>query len=1532
MVSLNSKILHEKEGILHEKSNINEIANQTLDSIKSLKKSRTKNKSLISSLIIILKKPFHLSHRKKSNNKNENENSSLTQTQNIVDIEHSKSHIIVNDSSGLSLHHNFSKTSNIQSNSNNFIVDLQSSTDTNENEIKPKISLKLKKKKSYKKETKKTKKDNFIYKKFDVKKIFKKKKPEIYSAVEITDNTTQISPIENKNESLKVEIIGNSTVSAATSTIDENMKSSKKPNDEIEIKFNDNKKQFNTNFNSSLKNNNYISQNNESNLNSIIGLDAGTMQVGSVPNHEKIFQQNILTNTNELVKFDSIIDNDPFNPHQEMINNEKQNLQMESQSNSVMIPSTTGEYMEDEIKIYCGLPDNSLNSCRSVVEKVSQYFSDNIACFWSIFPLNEPHQRMGNWKLGEFLDRWFRSNYENCVREISSMISTPDQFLIEKLLKFQLKSCSWTAHNNTLQYTLIRLCMEKEDDQHINLLLRYFIVPPHLWSRVSYFIAELLDFASGIYPDYDIIVSELTDSYDLVHRMNPVQLCLTSIYMGTTIIPKRKRPSIFRNTINEELYDHEYSLLELMACLVIENCMKKFCQIEINKYLMKQYAPILISITDSSLNSFNIGLSSLNNDYSTNYTNMNALLFNSNLLENNNTPNNPIVPPNGSHSNSNSNNNGINNNNNHNHNHNHNHNNNTHNNDNNNKNNSNSNNNDNHNKININHNNNINNKNNIIDNEISIDNNNSNIINSNINNNMNINAYYYPSNSSNNLYAFNSIPTNNSYINQVYSTNNVSNGGIDDNPIGIPMYLLHEQNSFDISNHCIDMKDEDDSENDDSSMTRPSFSFNQKGKEFDYEMIPYPPFDKYLPSISNASQAKASSQKDKKGTEKMEAISVTENIDLPNAKNQLMKPISFPEVKSVNYTSFNKNCLIGIEKDPLDTLDRLKEDDRMDSTSPQDNIIVSSATPATVERILNDGGGIEEININDKLVKNKINPMNTHFQNDVNDYKIKDNNKTINNTVLLSNPQNVNNSKEENSKFASEEYRQELIELDKLTQTTQQQQQQQLHLSIDQSLNVKYNDNGISKENDPKGKSSKISIKMIPSQSLIKDKKENSRLEAVNPSFEPNVPYRNFEELNSELISQNNKVISQVTVDDTILENVFKDDDGKVKGKELEKEEEEEEEEKKEQRQEQNINSKDNIVTGSVNDSINSSVSYSERHSFNIRNNLSLSSEYSQLRRSTQSINIINSSSHLTDNHNSRHTVSRIGSMDTINHYLYGDSHYKRLYKDMEENEDEDESDFDRNTNYTDLGIKRNLSEGLSSFDISIHCPSFYSYSLGKSKVPFSSSASLSSSTSSSSIEDDNNDDSLPNYSFISVLSSKPSISAKSVKDSTNNKVVFHEIASSVTSSKPNGGLVGIPKNYLNSTSSQNIQNPNRIAVNDSRNQLNSNKSTNKCIPSKSNVVNENQLNSNDNGYSINNNINSNVTHNNINNDNENNGNHGNIIINNKNPTNNENANINNTNKINTINNNSSTFSSTFEKQNFDLYFSSYNYYSKYNY
>ncbi|KAL6631756.1 hypothetical protein U3516DRAFT_840027 [Neocallimastix sp. 'constans'] len=1360
MVSLNSKILHEKEGILHEKSNINEIANQTLDSIKSLKKSRTKNKSLISSLIIILKKPFHLSHRKKSNNKNENENSSLTQTQNIVDIEHSKSHIIVNDSSGLSLHHNFSKTSNIQSNSNNFIVDLQSSTDTNENEIKPKISLKLKKKKSYKKETKKTKKDNFIYKKFDVKKIFKKKKPEIYSAVEITDNTTQISPIENKNESLKVEIIGNSTVSAATSTIDENMKSSKKPNDEIEIKFNDNKKQFNTNFNSSLKNNNYISQNNESNLNSIIGLDAGTMQVGSVPNHEKIFQQNILTNTNELVKFDSIIDNDPFNPHQEMINNEKQNLQMESQSNSVMIPSTTGEYMEDEIKIYCGLPDNSLNSCRSVVEKVSQYFSDNIACFWSIFPLNEPHQRMGNWKLGEFLDRWFRSNYENCVREISSMISTPDQFLIEKLLKFQLKSCSWTAHNNTLQYTLIRLCMEKEDDQHINLLLRYFIVPPHLWSRVSYFIAELLDFASGIYPDYDIIVSELTDSYDLVHRMNPVQLCLTSIYMGTTIIPKRKRPSIFRNTINEELYDHEYSLLELMACLVIENCMKKFCQIEINKYLMKQYAPILISITDSSLNSFNIGLSSLNNDYS------------------------------------------------------------------------------------------------------------------------------------------------------------------------IPMYLLHEQNSFDISNHCIDMKDEDDSENDDSSMTRPSFSFNQKGKEFDYEMIPYPPFDKYLPSISNASQAKASSQKDKKGTEKMEAISVTENIDLPNAKNQLMKPISFPEVKSVNYTSFNKNCLIGIEKDPLDTLDRLKEDDRMDSTSPQDNIIVSSATPATVERILNDGGGIEEININDKLVKNKINPMNTHFQNDVNDYKIKDNNKTINNTVLLSNPQNVNNSKEENSKFASEEYRQELIELDKLTQTTQQQQQQQLHLSIDQSLNVKYNDNGISKENDPKGKSSKISIKMIPSQSLIKDKKENSRLEAVNPSFEPNVPYRNFEELNSELISQNNKVISQVTVDDTILENVFKDDDGKVKGKELEKEEEEEEEEKKEQRQEQNINSKDNIVTGSVNDSINSSVSYSERHSFNIRNNLSLSSEYSQLRRSTQSINIINSSSHLTDNHNSRHTVSRIGSMDTINHYLYGDSHYKRLYKDMEENEDEDESDFDRNTNYTDLGIKRNLSEGLSSFDISIHCPSFYSYSLGKSKVPFSSSASLSSSTSSSSIEDDNNDDSLPNYSFISVLSSKPSISAKSVKDSTNNKVVFHEIASSVTSSKPNGGLVGIPKNYLNSTSSQNIQNPNRIAVNDSRNQLNSNKSTNKCIPSKSNVVNENQLNSNDNGYSINNNINSNVTHNNINNDNENNGNHGNIIINNKNPTNNENANINNTNKINTINNNSSTFSSTFEKQNFDLYFSSYNYYN----
>jgi len=268
-------------------------------------------------------------------------------------------------------------------------------------------------------------------------------------------------------------------------------------------------------------------------------------------------------------------------------------------------PISTSTEHDDEIKIYCGLPDATLNTCQLVVEKVSQYFADNIACFWSIFPLNEPHKRMGNWKLGEYLDRWFRSDYENCLNEVSKMVSSPDFYLIERLLKFQLKSCSWTAHNNYLQYSLIRLCMERDEELHVNLLLRYFILPPHLWSRISYFVAELLEFASGIYPDYDVIVSELTDSYDLVHRMNPVQLALTAIYMGETIVPKHKRDIIFSVGINNELLEGQYTLLELMSCMVVENCMKKFCESEMIKFLMNRYAPLIVNITDNYLNSVN---------------------------------------------------------------------------------------------------------------------------------------------------------------------------------------------------------------------------------------------------------------------------------------------------------------------------------------------------------------------------------------------------------------------------------------------------------------------------------------------------------------------------------------------------------------------------------------------------------------------------------------------------------------------------------------------------------------------------------------------------------------------------------------------------------------------------------------------------------------------------------------------------------------------------------------------------------------
>jgi len=915
---------------------------------------------------------------------------------------------------------------------------------------------------------------------------------------------------------------------------------------------------------------------------------------------------------------------------------------------------------------------------------------------------------MGNWKLGEFIDRWFRSGYEECVKEISSMVSTQDQFLIERLLKFQLKSCSWTSHNNFLQYNLIRLCMEKDDEQHINILLRYFILPPHLWSRIAYFIAELLEFASGIYPDYDVIVSELTDSYDLVHRMNPIQLCLTAIYMGTNIVPKRKRPTIFRSSINEELYDHEYTLLELMCCLVVESCMKKYCETEIIKYLMQVYAPIVLSLADSNLYTMNLGESQeLSTSLIPNYTNTgrfdtdesnrlgnsDSLQFNLNLMKqhlyqsdpstidiSNNLSANKIDP----------------------------------------------------NDSTLNKNNDITNTNN-------------NHINANNSNDINISAVDQSHNLSNNLYYNNPYYNQNTTMNQTQSTYESSG-----NPIGIPMYLLHEQNSFDISNHCIDMDEQSVPGDDNSTYTHPSLV--PKGKEFEMETISYQANDLLSKSISTTSLTQSSIPSDSKmdhynkevvnfylqkrnepivsrqsvvETNKQKASLVKEekkytdsesdiqktpvvevgkevlNSELDNLKtpmdeiekemtdmesDDMKTPVVEVEKKTPDSESDDLmtptviNSGINSEKDVNDDYVSFKKLENLIPEKIQpivntNNSIVTVATPATVE-LLNESV-VQDINVS-KAIKGKGELQRTTCQNDVNDYKIKKEGNSMeiadNGKLLMVEPL-------------------ELVELDKLTMATE-----------NLTLNEK-----------------------VDELEKIKDSKDHS--------------------------------IQSKKVDD-------------------------------------NEGERDNDEDGNP----DISTSFSERHSFRIKDSLSLSSEYSGLRRCTQSINTINSSS-LTSSHQShysRQTLSRNDSEDQLHQYL--SRHSIGLYEDMEEVNGGTESDFDRNTNYTSLGFingsNRTPSEAISSFDLSSHCPSFYSYSLragSKGKKPMSITASLSSSSSTSSYDEDgvNHD-----YSFVSMLSSKPSLSMKSVLDSTNSKVVLHEFGSTHTNSHRNipraqGGMVG---------------------------------------------------------------------------------------------------------------------------------------------
>jgi len=939
----NDKEVRESE--INRENSVSNVGNQTLDSIVSVNQSNSaKNKSLMSSLIVMLKKPFHMQDKNKKPSKPKKNKKKPITAQNS--LHHTPSHIIVQDSSVL--HHNFSKASNIKPSTDNFIMDLQSDVDithaTSEHQLKPKISLEIKQKKSQKKDQRKSKKSH-LYQKFNVKKIFKKKKPTVFSSVEIIDAEPLPVVQDNKNDGIKIgssEPSDKMDIGKPEQKIDTtdshatNVQSSSITNAVIESSTTVEDHKNETDPSGVCANQNKIySFGNISELPLVSGVDP----TDSIPTlvEENSLPSSTIPNKDNIVNFDSManengtgeeeeqvvpetgteeegkvehegkmnsnnqptfIINTPSSQVQDTISTHSSSVpELTSESNNSMMQvdqpvqlsqptqpthlqppqsthlspqstpqpakddvqllyensnmgrtptptpmdsmdqisattndpmnqailntsTTTEDYPDDEIRIYCGLPDRTLETTQSVVEKVSQYFADNIACFWSIFPLNEQHQRMGNWKLGEFIERWFRSGCEECIKEISRMVSTQDQFLIERLLKFQLKSCSWTSHNNFLQYNLIRLCMEKDDEQHINVLLRYFILPPHLWSRIAYFIAELLEFASGIYPDYDVIVSELTDSYDLVHRMNPIQLCLTAIYMGTNIVPKRKRPTIFRSSINEELYDHEYTLLELMCCLVVENCMKKYCETEIIKYLMRVYAPIVLSLNDSKMYAMNLGemkfgdsqeistsllpnytvTGGLDTDGTMSHTPLgksDSLQFNLNLMKQhlyqsdpstldatNNTSAYKIDP----------------------------------------------------NDSTLNKNNDITNTNNI---------------NPNDSNDINISALDQSHNMSNNLYYNNPYYNQNTTMNQTLSTYESSYGGISGNPIGIPMYLLHEQNSFDISNHCIEVDGQSVPGDDNSTYTHPSLI--PKGNEFEVETISYQPHQVLSQSISTTS-------------------------------------------------------------------------------------------------------------------------------------------------------------------------------------------------------------------------------------------------------------------------------------------------------------------------------------------------------------------------------------------------------------------------------------------------------------------------------------------------------------------------------------------------------------------------------------------------------------------------------------------------------------------------------------------------------
>ncbi|ORX42823.1 hypothetical protein BCR36DRAFT_361809 [Piromyces finnis] len=1373
----------EKKENEDEIQNVSIIGNQTIDSIINVNQFYgDSNKSLMNSLIVMLKKPFHISYHKHSKslkstkNKINHKNSQST-------ISHALSHITIQNNSVF--HHNFSEASNIRPITDNFVMDLQSddksSEITTEHKIKPKISLEIKQKKSQKGDKRKTRKSH-IYQKLNIKKIFKKRKQPIFSSVEIVEaetlpvqkNDTQIVPsskLSDKAETVKLEEkqdnnsinskISNNANSAnlqPTNTINEETQPTLNPTkltDPSGIYIDQNKiysfdsiselpaasdidptnslptlleeyslssstvttKEHITNFDSAKNQNNTLDDEKEKIKNSFNDpLESKLSSVIKKPSQPQIFQDTTSNNTSSIPELlsesnASDIQENEIYPIQanHSINNNLDNISEHSEYDKVSTPistetiniindsenkiiinssMTTDDYPEDdEIRIYCGLPDRSLDTIQSVVKKVSQYFADNVACFWSIFPLNEQHQRMGNWKLGEFIDHWLKSGYEECIQEISQMVSTQDQFLIERLLKFQLKSCSWTSHNNFIQYNLIRICMEKSDEQHINILLRYFIFPPHLWSRIAYFIAELLEFASSIYPDYDVIVSELIDSYDLVHRMNPLQLCLTALYMGVNIVPKHKRPTIFKSDINKELFDNEYTLLELMCCLVVENCMKKYCETEIIKYLICLYAPIVISVTDSKMHLTSFDKSKdISSFFVANCTNSekmdnsqnplnksDSIQFNLSLMKQHLYQSDPSTD------------NAI----------------------------------SNIDICKIDSNDSTLNKNNSVSN---INNNNTNnISNSNESKYINISTLNQSHNMSNNLYYNNPFYNKNVAMNKTISTYESSYGGISDNPIGIPMYLLHEQNSFDISNHCIDIDDQSDFENDNSVNIHPSLL--QKGNEFEIENVSYQTNDLLSQSISTSFTQSTSLSENKINKsnvnfylqksndpikvnqstsfeiheQKRPIVEVSKNLNDSETDDE-KTPILESEVKSTEFESDDLITPTTNKKRPIDSYVGFSanlEGLISEKTTPiiHSNEIVTEAIESNNESTMQEMNGIKTLK-----KKNSDHPRNAN-QNDINAYKIK-------------------------------------------------------------------------KENDKQ----KTMETVNPIQAVTVEPLELTELEKITTKITED----------SSLTNQNQQIKKQkedkgIEIPSALIQMV---DNG-------------------------NNDNNDNKNQDDINTSIN--TSYSERRSFRIKDSLSLSSEYSGLKRSNQSINTINVASSKYSQYPNR-TLSRNDSEDKLHQYL--SRHSISLYEDIDEANGEIESDFDNNTNYTSLGFINRLnstpSEVISGFDISDHCPSFYSYSINvgqKGKRPLSIATSMSSSSSSY----DEKNDLHHEYSFVSMLSSKPSLSMKSVVNSSNSKVVLREFVSTNANSyriqRPQGGLIGTISNSLQDIAStqQNI-------------------------------------------------------------------------------------------------------------------------------